>query len=99
MNRLLLRSLPTAEQPVRIEVLFSYVQYMRIGMDFDGLSIYNEGPVDPLGFERWKVDQFTGLSRYGMSSLSGDGYLIAANASVRSGISSQITVSAFFEID
>ena len=39
MNRLLLRALPTADHPTRVEVLFQYVQYLAIPMSFDGLEI------------------------------------------------------------
>ncbi len=39
MNRLLLRAMPTKEQPTRVEVLFQYVQHLDIPLVFDGLSI------------------------------------------------------------
>lgn len=39
MNRLLLRALPTADNPTRVEVLFQYVQYLQLPMQIDGLEI------------------------------------------------------------
>jgi hypothetical protein len=46
MNRLLLRALPTADQPSRIEVFFQYVQHMDIPMRFDSLAIRDVTPDD-----------------------------------------------------
>lgn len=39
MNRLLLRSMPSSDQPSRIEVLFQYVQHLEMPMAFEGLLI------------------------------------------------------------
>lgn len=41
MNRLLLRSVPTASHPTRVEVLFQFVQYMDMPMRFHGLAIHD----------------------------------------------------------
>ena len=39
MNRLLLRALPTAAEPTRVEVFFQYVQHLEIPMRFSGLTV------------------------------------------------------------
>ena len=39
MNRLLLRSMPTADQPTRVEIYFQYVQHLDIPMSFERLVI------------------------------------------------------------
>jgi len=39
MNRLLLRSLPTADEPTRVEVFFQYVQYLDTPLTFETLDI------------------------------------------------------------
>ena len=40
MNRLLLRSYPTADEPTRVEVFFQYVQYVEMPMSFRGLTVH-----------------------------------------------------------
>jgi hypothetical protein len=39
MNRLLLRAMPTKDEPTRVEILFQYVQHLNIPMKFDGLAV------------------------------------------------------------
>lgn len=39
MNRLLLRAIPTKNEPTRVEVFFQYVQHLDIPMAFDGLVV------------------------------------------------------------
>src|SRR5438045_330612 len=39
MNRLLLRALPVAADPTRVEVFFQYVQHLEMPMRFDGLAV------------------------------------------------------------
>ncbi|MGB6058582.1 MAG: hypothetical protein WBF71_09990 [Microthrixaceae bacterium] len=39
MNRLLLRAMPTDENPERVELLFQYVQRIDVPMDFEGLTV------------------------------------------------------------
>src|SRR5215471_7700074 len=39
MNRLLLRAMPTVEEPTRVEVFFQYVQHLEMPMRFSGLRI------------------------------------------------------------
>jgi hypothetical protein len=39
MNRLLLRAIPTVEEPTRVEVFFQYVQHLDMPMAFSGLTI------------------------------------------------------------
>jgi hypothetical protein len=39
MNRLLLRSFPTASHPKRVEIFFQYVQHLDIPLAFDSLAI------------------------------------------------------------
>ena len=48
MNRLLLRAKPSAENPVRVEVLFQYVQHLDIPMSFEGLTIEDATAEDGL---------------------------------------------------
>jgi hypothetical protein len=51
MNRLLLRAMPTDENPERVEVLFQYVQRLDAPMRFEGLTIEDatdeDGRVEP----------------------------------------------------
>lgn len=51
MNRLLLRAMPTDENPERVEVLFQYVQRVDLPMSFEGLTIEDateaDGTEDP----------------------------------------------------
>src|SRR5262245_30252152 len=46
MNRLLLRAMPTAENPDRVEVLFQYVQRVNMPMEFAGLRIEDSTDAD-----------------------------------------------------
>jgi hypothetical protein len=39
MNRLLLRAIPTKDEPTRVEVFFQYVQHLNIPMKFSGLVL------------------------------------------------------------
>ena len=52
MNRLLLRTLTSADQPDRIEVLFQYVQHLDIAMAFDGLAV-EDSTLEDRGLSPW----------------------------------------------
>jgi len=80
MNRLLLRALPTKDNPTRIEVFFQYVQYFDAPMKFNQLEVRDVTPDQRLSPKYSKtLNAFPGLRLFRLDS-DGEcaGFVLAA---------------------
>jgi hypothetical protein len=81
MNRLLLRSRPQGEHRTRVEVLFQYVQYLDIPMEFMALVVEDATDVDARTYAR-TLDAFPECRVYRLTSTvapSLAGHVVAAS--------------------